>query len=306
MKYAKYILIVLALYFGIEYHNKYLNTKKEIESIEDSYKNELERKIKEYYLNSEKIEFQSDSAEIILDQKYLYLKHDNEVQHLSNKINDQSYYAKLKELEKNESEENLLIIESSFTKSEKIDWPETPIPELMYKKRNSSQDNSKTLFVISGLLLLIFPLVDISKWRKGRRQPQKSIQENRPPTSLMEQMIYNGQTLTRLPGNDGKGEKTEVFEDQNGQYVEVPNTDVEAWEMANNQTNDNMMKYDVDGKMVLLERQRIELEDGEVVDEWIDENGMPVEVPEETTKAWDTAKAKAKDPNANPNVVTCT
>lgn len=288
MKYAKYILIVVALYFGIKYHNIYLNTEKEINSIEDSYKNEMEKKWKAYSLNSENISFQCDSAGLILDLKYLILKHDIEIQYLQGKIDDQTYHAKLKESDKSESQDNSVNIEAWITKDESNPLPETPIPNLLYEKRNSSDGNSSALFVLFGIILPLFLLMDISAWQKVRRQHQKPIQH---PTSLMEQMIYNGQTLTRLTGNDGKGEKNEVWEDQNGQYVKVPNTYVEVWEKANNQKNDNTMEYDVDGKKVILERQQAVDENGEIIaDEWIDENGMPVDVPAEVTAAWDRLK----------------
>jgi len=57
MKYAKYLLIVLSLYFGVKYHNEYLKIAKEIQSIKEGYKNEYDRKFKEYTLNSENITF---------------------------------------------------------------------------------------------------------------------------------------------------------------------------------------------------------------------------------------------------------
>jgi len=227
----------------------------------------------------------------------LNLVHEIDILYLQGKFDDKTYRAKSQELKKNESKEASDNIKSWITKNESNPWPKMPIPNLMYEKRNSSQSNSKALFVISGLLLVIFSLVDILKWRKGRRQPKKSIQENQPPTSLLEQIIYNGQTLTRLPGNDGKGEKTEVWEDQNGHYVEVPNADIEAREKAKASFADNTMEFDDEGKKKILERQKATNEEGETFDSWIDENGMPVDVPEEVTAAWDAAKAIASSSN---------
>lgn len=355
MKHTKYILIVIALYFGIEYHNKNLKITKEIQSIEDGYRNELDRKSKEYNLNSENITFQRDSTELMLDQKYLILVHEIEILYLQEKFDDKTYRAKLQELKNSESKEASDNIKSWITKNESNPWPRMPIPDLMYEKRNSSQSNSKALFVISGLLLLLFPLIDISKWRKCRSQdkdPSKHSEEklhtgqdaqgnkliilretpggmayvcdpkgqkkwildieikkrrlqslDKVTTRQMEefdqthqiqgkllqnQMIRDGKTLTRVDVGEGDGyvHASEIWEDENGNGVEVPNEEVAAWEMANELMIKNQMVFD--GQT--LTRQKLQLEDGSIIDEWIGEDGMDVDVPEEITATWDRHK----------------
>lgn len=231
MKYAKYILIVVGLYFGFKYHNEYLKTEKEIQSIEFAYKEIFESKIKKHSLNTENNTFVRDSAKLILDQKYLILKQDITVQYLQGKFDKLIYNAKLQELKKSESEESSANTKSWLVKYMNNTWPSSPVPDLLYEKRNSTDDNSNALFVLCGLLFPLFLLID---WEKGQRQSQTPIQNNQYPISTKEhhnnQMIFNGKTLTR---------------------------------------------------------QKLQLEEGSVIDEWIGEDGNPVEVPEDITQAWD-------------------
>jgi len=255
MKYAKYILIVVALYFGIKYHNEYLKTKKEIQSIEDAYKDEKTRKFKEYQINSENIKFQHDSVNLSLDQKYLELTHHIHIQYLQGKFDEETYGDKLQELKKSESEEVLANIKSWLKKKNGNIWPKTPIPDLLIEKRKTSEGRSNASYFVSGVLLFFFLLSDVLSWLKDRRQKQNPIQVNQQGTSLKEK-------------------------------------------------ESNQMIYEVDGKKVILERQKATNEEGDVFDSWIDEMGYPVEVPEEITAAWD--KQQQGNPNVNPNVVTNT
>jgi len=355
MKYAKYIFILLALFFGVKFHSDYSDTENEIKSMEEAYKGQLKSKLKDYYLNSENIKFKRDSVSLSIDQKYLILVHDIENQYLQGNFDIKIYNDRMQGLKKSESKEASNNIKSWIAKNENNPWPTTPIPVLMYQKRNSSQGNSKALFVISGLLLLIFPLVDILKWRKGRRLDQDSSQHtigklhtgqdaqgnkliilretpggmayvrdhkgqkkwildieikkrrlqslDKVTVSQMEefdqtiqikgkllqnQMIRDGKTLTRVDVGEGDGyvHATEIWEDENGNGVEVPNEEVAAWEIANELMIKNQMLFD--GQT--LTRQKLTLEYGEVIDEWIGEDGNPADVPEEVTATWDKRK----------------
>jgi hypothetical protein len=228
MKYAKYILIVIGLYFGVKYHNTYLNTKKEIESLEDSYKDEKTRKFKEYRLNFENIKFQRDSVNLYLDQKYLVLTHNIYIQYLQGKFDEKTYGVKLQELKKCESEEILANTESWLGKYEKNNWPETPVPNLLYQKRNSSKENSNALFVICGILLPIFLLIDRERI-KDLKQPQKPKHENQTLLLSNNQLIYNGQTLESISTTTYEGDNIQLWVDQQGNHVEVPDNVTQPW-----------------------------------------------------------------------------
>ena len=355
MKYTKYILIVIALCFGVKYHNDYSNTEMEIQSIEEAYKGELESKFKEYSLNSENITFKRDSVSLSIDQKYLALVHEIDIQYLQGNFDIKIYNDRMQGLKKSETKEASENIKSWIKKNENNPWPTTPIPDLMYQKRNSSQGNSNALFVISGFLLLTFTLVDILKWRKGRRLDQDPSQHtigklhtgqdaqgnkliilretpggmayvrdhkgqkkwildieikkrrlqslDKVTVSQMEefdqtiqnkdkllqnQMIRDGKTLTRVDVGEGDGHAhtTEIWEDENGNGVEVPNEEVAVWEIANELMIKNQMLFD--GQT--LTWQKLPLEDGEVIDEWIGEDGNPVDVPEHVTATWNIRK----------------
>jgi hypothetical protein len=212
-----------------------LSSKTEIQSIEDVYKDELSRKLNEYHLNSENITFQHDSISLSIDQKYLVMKHDVDIQYLNGKLSDETYYSKLDELKKCESEETSINIKSWIANREKNVWPTAPIPVLLFEKRNSSETNSNFLFFVSGILLFFFLLVDILAYQKVRKQPEilkKEIQSCIHDNTMM----LDGQKLTRLT---------------------------------------------------------VTLEDGDVIDSWIGGDGMDVEVPPETTAAWDKAKQQS-------------
>ena len=112
--------------------------------------------------------------------------------------------------------------------------------------------------------------------------------------------------------DDGQGnvqslKKDQIADPQQGELSEVSADDFVSYMMANYdagqeataQTANNQLTYE--GQT--LTRSRATLENGDVIDSWLDDNGMDVDVPPQITAAWDKAKAAGVQ---NPNILTRT
>ena len=290
MKYTKYILIVIALYFGIGYHNEYSNTEKEIRSIEDGFKNELDLKSKEYSLNSENISFKRDSVSLLIDQKYLILVHDIEIQYLRGNFDIKIYNDRMQGLKKSELKETSENIESWLTEYEGNTLPKTPFPELLIERRESSGKHYRLSFMLGGLMAFFFLFADVLTWLKDRRQLKYPIRVNKPHSPLNKQdnkrMVYDGQTLTRQKVQLEDSEVLDEWIGEDGNPVEVPVATTAIWDKVHELTDNNQMRRD--GKLLTrLSNGNGEYEGGEF---WIDENDQTQEVSSEEITDWEKSK----------------
>ena len=411
MKYAKYLLIIVAVYFGLKFRNDYFNAGKEIRIIENANKDEVRKKSNKYELISENNNFKHDSACLIQDLKYLKQKHDIVVQHLNGDLDDQTFVSKMIKFEMDQLADSIALDNLLYESELKNIFPVAQIPTFLKEKEKSSLRNYKLMFVLSGLMTLIFLMIDKSrrikaisdlktKQREARailpsqqseaRQQaetearsfhkehadkdtgnlkivtQKTSEEGpdkywfvtkewkNPATGKSEYivqdaegnhesltqgqlagdpeeisenefadlsmnefnlaqqtkqaqedntMIRDGQRLKRLPNGDGIGNKTEVFEDENGKYVEVPNEEVAAWEQAKQQTKDPNIVTRQYGKTKITgvkDGNNIAISDPMTLDQ---ANRLKEEV-EKTTGGKSTVKAE-KIPNEDSTVAKC-
>lgn len=290
MKYAKYILIMLALFFGVKFRYDYSNTEMEIRSIEEAYKSELESKLKEYYLNSENTTFHFDSVSLSIEQKYLALLHRIEIQYLHGDFDKKMYYEKLQELSESESKENSDNLES-LPESKENPIPKTPIPELLIESRKSLGEYYRLSFILGGVMTFFFLLGDVLTWLKDRPQLKYPIRVN-PPRSPLDklnnnQIVYDGKTLTRTKVQLDDCEINYKWIDVNNNPAEVPAATTAKWDMVHDWTDTNIMIRDGRTLTRMKEGER-EYEGGEF---WMDEDTQtPYEVPIEEVIAWEKSK----------------
>lgn len=127
------------------------------------------------------------------------------------------------------------------------------------------------------------------------------------PSGEMEYIVEDGSL-----NPDGSSKKLQGF--KQGQIAE--NKDVVSEISQDDYANLKLSEFDAqqelaaqiaDNTMMLdgqkLTRQTTTIDNGDVIDEWIDENGMDVEVPPEQTAAWDKAKQAGIQ---NPDIISRT
>jgi len=195
-----------------------------------------------YDIQYELMNFKNDSAENMINQKFVLLNHTIKMQELAALISEDEYLRKFNEIWDLELSEHTAIRDSFAQRLIRLDYPEEmKIPRdlskevTLYKGIDGSIGFVKWLILVFSIVVIIIEYFKNSKSENNiERSPVKGIQ---PKASLQPQMIDGqGRTLKRSTNHADVLEDGEFwFNVKDDAGIFLSSEDIATWEQ-NNQT----------------------------------------------------------------------
>lgn len=171
-KYLKYYVLILGVgaLFLINpfFENKYFGAEKNVRDFKKLHKPEYDSLVKKYDIQSELIHFKNDSAENVINQEFLLLKHEIEMQKLTELISENEYERKFKDIVDLEFSEISTIGDSFVQKLIRLDYPEEmKVPRYLSKEVTLYQGIDGLIGIMKWLILVFSIVVIIIEYFKN-------------------------------------------------------------------------------------------------------------------------------------------
>ena len=203
-----FVIITLFLINPI-FKQKYLDAEKNVLIFKQEHKPEFDSLVRKHEINSELIHFKNDSAENVLNQKYTLLKHEIEMQKLTELISEDEYERKYREITEKEISEISNVNDSFIQRIISLDYPtEMKVPPYL-SKRVTFFNGINGIFGVMKWFILVISIVIFFEDYFNLKNSRKAtiIANNKTPVivNVKEQLaqpnklVRNGRILVRMP-----------------------------------------------------------------------------------------------------------